>query len=131
MGDYRKEADKFFPWEDEEGRKRKLQRGDSIPPKTSISSRLRSKPKIAGQEYLDIYIMTKLKDRAEKYGETLGKQQKKVSEEWRKIKKELLKQERELPKVPKGGIEESEKIDMETKREKKVPGHIKKLDWNY
>jgi len=132
LADYGKEADKFFPWEDEEGRKRKPERGDSIPPNTSITSRVRSKPKIAGQEYLDIYIMTKLKDRAEKYGQTLGKQQKKVSEEWRKTKKEIVRREKELPKVPKGGMEESEEeLGTVAKQKKKIPGHMKKMDWNY
>lgn len=132
MPDYKKDANKFFPWEDEEGRKKKPERGDSIPPNTSITSRLRSKPKVTGQEYLDMYIMTKLKDRGEKYGQTLGKQQKKVSEEWRKTKKEIVKAEEELPKVPKGGIEESEeKTDTKAKQRKKTPGHMKKLDWNY
>ena len=58
MADYKKDADKLFPWEDEEDRKKKSERGDSIPPNTSISSKLHSKPKNAGQEYLDMYIMS-------------------------------------------------------------------------
>lgn len=132
MPDYRKDADKFFPWEDEEGRKRKPDRGDSIPPNTSITARVHSKPKVAGQEYLDMYIMSKEKERKEKYGAVLGKQQKGVAKNWVDIKKVLSRKEKELPKVPKGGIEESEeRTDTKTEQAKKVPAHMAKLDWNY
>jgi len=131
VADYKKDADKLFPWEDEEGRKKKPERGDSIPSNTSITSRMRSKPKVVGQEYLDMYIMTKLKDRDEKYGTTLAKQQRKVSESWRKKKKEIVKAEDELPKVPKGGIEKLDEDVATTTKQKKTPGHMKKMDWNY
>lgn len=131
MADYKKDVDKFFPWEDEEGRKKKPERGDSIPPNTSITAKVHSKPKIAGQEYLDMYLMSKEKERKEKYGAVLGKQQKSVAKTWRDIKKELKKTEKELPKVPKGGIEKSEETGTKVKRGKKTPGHMKKMDWNY
>lgn len=132
MADYKKDADKFFPWENEEGRKKKPERGDSIPPNTSVKSRLRSKPKVEGQEYLDMYIMTKEKERKEKYGQTLGKQQKNIGIVWEKIKKELVKTEKELPKVPKGGIEEpEEELNTGVKQKAKIPGHMSKLDWKY
>jgi len=128
----KKEKAKFFPWEDEEGRKRKPGRGDSIPPKTNIQSRVHSKPKTDGQEYLDMYIRAKEKDRAERYGEIVGKQLKEVSDSWRDIKKDLLRREEELPKVPKGGIEESdEETNTDTQQRKKTPGHMKKMDWSY
>jgi len=130
--DYKEDTDKFVPWENEEGRERKPSRGDSIPPKTNIQSRVHSKPKTDGQEYLDMYIRTKEKERTEKYGEILAKRQKGVAETWRDIKKDLARKEKELPKVPKGGIEESEeRTDTKAKQGKKVPGHMKKLDWNY
>jgi len=131
MADHKKERDKLFPWQEEEGRKKKPGRGDSIPPKTNIQSRVHSKPKTDGQEYLDIYIRAKEKDRAERYGEIVGKQLKEVSDTWRDIKKDLLRRERELPKVPKGGIEESEEADPKAKQGKKTPGHMKKMDWTY
>lgn len=132
MPDYKQDADKFFPWEDEEGRKRKPNRGDSIPPKTNIQSRVHSKPKTDGQEYLDMYIRTKEKERTEKYGEILAKRQKGVSETWQDIKKDLVRKEKELPTVPKGGIEESEgRISAQAEQKKKVPGHLQKMDWNY
>ena len=132
MADYEREVNKFFPWEDEEGRKKKPERGDSIPPNTSMTAKVHSKPKIAGQEYLDMYIMSKEKDRKEKYGAVLGKQQKTTAKAWREIKKELVKTEIKLPRVPRGGIEESEEeLDTEAKQKKKIPGHMKKMGWDY
>ncbi|MDI6889685.1 MAG: hypothetical protein QMC83_01920 [Thermodesulfovibrionales bacterium] len=132
MTDLKKERDKFAPWEDEEGRKRKPSRGDSIPPKTNIQSRVHSKPKTEGQDYLDMYIRSREKERVEKYGEILGKQLKEVSDSWRDIKKDLLRRERQMPKVTKGGIEESEEeTNRDTEQKKKTPGHMKKMDWSY
>ncbi len=121
----------FLPWEQEEERKRKPKRGDSIPPKTNISSRVHSKPKTEGQEYLDMYIRTREKERLENYGEILGKRQKSVSESWKDTKRGMKQIEKKLPKLPKGGIEESEEMETEAKQRKKTPGHMKKMDWNY
>ena len=132
MPDYKKDAEKFFPWEEEEGRRRKPSRGDSIPPKTNIQSRVHSKPKTEGQEYLNMFIRTKEKERTEKYGEILGKRQKNISETWRDVKKDLLQKEKKLPSVPKGGVEESEEeAHTRTKQAKKPHGHMKKMDWSY
>jgi hypothetical protein len=132
MPDYKEYTDKFLPWEDEEGRKIKPNRGDSIPPKTNIRSRVHSKPKTDGQEYLDMYIGTKEKERTEKYGEILAKRQKGVAETWRDIKKQLALKQTELLKPPQGGVEESEELThTKTEKPKKVPAHMAKLDWNY
>lgn len=121
------------PWKGEEGRKRKPTRGDSIPPKTSIQSRVHSKPKTEGQEYIDMYIGIKEKERTEKYGDILTKRIKNISNTWKDLKKGLLKQEKNIPKVPKGGIEEEELTNKEIKEKKtkKIPNRMKKVDWNY
>jgi len=130
--DYKKDTDNFVPWEDEEGRKRRPGRGDSIPPKTNIQSRVHSKPKTGGQEYLDMYIRTKQKERTEKYGEILAKRLRGISETWLDSKKYLSRKEKELSKVAKGGVEESEeRRDTEVKQKKKTPANMKKIDWNY
>jgi len=132
MPDYKKDTEKFVPWEDEEERKRKPNRGDSIPPKTNIRSRVHSKPKTDGQEYLDMYIGTKEKERTEKYGEILSKRLRGIADSWRDIKKYLSRKEKGLSEVPKGGIGQvEERTDTKTEQAKKVPGHMKKLDWNY
>lgn len=122
----------FLPWEREEGRKRKAQRGDSIPPKTNIQSRVHSKPKTEGQEYLDMYIRSREKERLEKYGGILGKRQKNISVGWKDVKKEMKRIEKNLPKVSKGGTEElDEEADTKAKQKKRPPGHMKKVDWSY
>lgn len=132
MPDHKEYTDKFLPWEDEEGRQKKPNRGDSIPPKTNIRSRVHSKPKTDGQDYLDMYIGTKEKERTEKYGEILAKRQQGVAETWRDIKRHLVRKETELPKLPDGGMEESEEpTHTKTELPKKVPAHMAKLDWNY
>ena len=122
----------FLPWEQEEGRKRKPQRGNSIPPKTNIQSRVHSKPKTEGQEYLDMYIRSREKERLEKYGGILGKRQKNVSVSWKDVKKDMKRIEKNLPQVSKGGMEElEEQVDAEVKKDKKTPAHMKKMDWSY
>jgi len=136
--EYKKEKDEekegYNPWIDEDGRKKKPKRGDSIPPKTNIQSRVHSKPSTDGQEYLDMYIRTKEKERTERYGEILGKQLKEVSDTWRDIKKDLLQKEYDLPKVPKGGVveeSEDEKDKKDRSKKKKPPAHMQKMDWDY
>lgn len=132
MPDDRENTDRFVPWEDEEGRERKPSRGDSIPPKTNIQSRVHSKPKTDGQEYLDMYIGTKEKERTEKYGEILSKRLSGIAESWRDIKKHLRRKEKEVTKASEGGIEESQgRIGAEAEQKKKVPADMKKMDWNY
>ncbi|MDA2926047.1 hypothetical protein MYX78_02245 [Acidobacteria bacterium AH-259-G07] len=128
----KKQTEDFKPWEREEERKRKPSRGDSIPPKTSQTARLRSKPKIAGQEYLDLYLLMKQKERAEKYGDTLYKRQGGVSDEWKDMKKELYKMEKQLPEVPKGGTDDEEgETKSKRKKPKKLPRYMKGIDWDY
>jgi len=130
--DHERDVDEFVPWEGEEGRKRKPSRGGSIPPRTNLQSRVHSKPKTDGQEYLDMYIRTKEKERTEKYGEVLAKRLRGISETWRDLKKYLSCKEKELSEVPKGGIEESQgQTNTEAEQKKRIPGHMKKLDWNY
>jgi len=122
----------FVPWECEEGRARKAKRGDGIPPKTNIQSRVHSKPKTEGQDYLDMYIRSKEKDRTERYGEILSKQLKDVADTWRDVKKDMKRREADLPKVPESDDDESEgETERKTKQDKKTPGHLKKMDWSY
>jgi len=132
MPDYKEDTDKFVPWEDEERRKRKPSRGDSIPPKTNIRSRVHSKPKTDGQEYLDMYIGAKEKERTEKYGEILSKRLRGIADSWRDIKKYLSRKEKGLSEVPKDGVEELQgETNTEAKQKKRIPANMNKMDWNY
>jgi len=131
-----KKDESLLPWEDEEGRKRKAKRGDGIPPKTNIQSRVHSKPKTDGQDYLDMYIRSKEKERTERYGEILGKQLKDIAGTWKDIKKDMIDKERTIPRVSgdDGDMEKSEdqkNKNKEVKQKKKVPDHLKKMDWSY
>ena len=129
-GDSLKEqADKLFPWEDEK-KKRKPGRMDSIPPRTSMKAKVRSKTPIPGQEYLELYLMIKEKERLEKFGKVMGKIQLETSDRWRDIKKEVRKAEMDLPSAS-----EVEGITTEevTKQDSKmvVPKRMKKVDWGF
>lgn len=130
-GSWKKKAEEFFPWE-EEKKKRKPERGDSIPPKTSLRAKLRSKPKIAGQEYLDMYLMMKEKERWEKFGKALAKSQERAADTWRDMRKELKKTKAQLPEYPEGVmIEHPEGKEKEKEESKKLPRNVKTVDWNY
>lgn len=120
----------FFPWE-EEKKKRKPERGDSIPPKTSLRAKLRSKPKIAGQEYLDMYLMMKEKERWEKYGKSLAKSQERAGDSWRDMRKEIKKTSAQFPEHPEGEMKTPEEKEKEKKKSKKLSHKMKTVDWSY
>lgn len=127
---WREKSKEFFPWEDEK-KKRKPERGDSIPPKTSLRAKLRSKPKIAGQEYLDMYLMMKEKERWEKYGKSLAKSQERAGDSWKDMRKELKKTDTQLPEHPEGVLKTPEEKGQEKKESKKPARKMKTVDWNY
>lgn len=129
----KEKAHELFPWEDEK-KKKKPERMDSIPPSTSIKAKVKSKPPIMGQEYLELYLMAKEKERLEKFGRTFGKIQLQTSRSWRDIRKALIKAERNLPSV----VAEMERFEGEDKEdtkkkspEVKMPKKMKKVDWNF
>lgn len=129
---FKEKAHELFPWEDER-KKRKPERMDSIPPSTSLKAKVRSKPKIQGQEYLDLYLMMKEKERLEKFGKVMGKIGFATSKSWRDIRKAVVKAEKSLPSVAEmQGIEGEVKEDTkENGPKQKVPKKMKKVDWSY
>jgi len=128
---WKKKAEEFFPWEDEK-KKRKPERGGSIPPKTSLRSKIRSKPKIAGQEYLDMFLMVKEKERWEKYGKSIATVQDRTGDSWRDIKKEIIKAKPHLPEHPEGIMKgHPEGQEKEKEESRKLPSGVKTVDWNY
>jgi len=124
---WKEKAKTLFPWEDEKGRKR-AKTGHGIPPKTSLTTRIRSRPKARGHEYLDMYLRTKERDRWEKYGESLAKSQEKAADGWRVITAEI---ERRGAKPDKP----TEKGDGHSNRQEKEPAtpppNRKTVDWPY
>ncbi len=130
---WKKKAEEFFPWEDEK-KKRKPERGDSIPPKTSLRAKIRSKPKIAGQEYLDMYLMMKEKERWEKFGKSLAKSQERAGDTWRDMRKELKKTKEQLPEYPEGVMKdqpEAKALLKEEEDSKKLPRGMKVVEFSY
>lgn len=113
------------PWKEEGGRRRANHAG-SIPPKTSISARLSAKPKVSGQEYMNMYILEKQKERTEKYGDTLYKRQLSLKKEWEEINEALAKVDEELHGGPR-------KPGRKSRREKpeKSSKNMKKINWDY
>lgn len=127
----KKKADKMFPWE-EEKKKRKPGRMDSIPPRTSMKAKVRSKTPIPGQEYLELYLMIKEKERLEKFGKVMGKIQLETSDRWRDIKKEVRKAEMDLPSASEvEGITEEGPARQETSKAAALPKRMKKVDWGF
>lgn len=127
---WKQKSKEFFPWEDEK-KKRKPERGDSIPPKTNLRAKIRSKPKIEGQEYLDMYLMMKEKDRWEKYGKSLAKTQERAGDSWRDMRKELKKTKAMLSERPEGELKTPEEKEKEKKNQKKRRRNVKSIDWAY
>lgn len=136
---YKDKLDQLFPWE-EEKKRRKPERMGSIPESTALKSKLHSKPKVEGQEYLDIYLMLKEKERTEKYGQTLGNIQFQTGKQWRDMKKALKKAKEDLPSLEKvQGIKRDESIECQGKTSetenkeagKKLPRNVKTTKWSY
>ena len=133
--EFKEKVDELFPWE-EEKKKGQPQRPDSIPPNTSIKSKVHSKPRIQGQEYLDLYMMMKEKARLERYGKTLAKIQLGAGKQWKDIKKTLKKVEKNLPSVDETeGVVDKQQESSREKGEKinkrTMPSNVKKVDWSY
>ncbi|ODS34295.1 MAG: hypothetical protein SCARUB_00554 [Candidatus Scalindua rubra] len=126
----KKKADKLFPWEDE-NKKRKPERMDSIPPRTSMKAKVRSKTPIPGQEYLELYLMIKEKERLEKFGKVMGKIQLETSDRWRDIRKAVRKAEMDLPSASEVEGVTKEEVTRKEKPRVEAPKRMKKVDWSF
>lgn len=126
------EISQYEPWKKEKQGKEKPERGGSIPPQTSQKSRVRSRPRSGDQEYLDLYIMAREKDRMERYGKTLGRRQRDVASSWKEVISLMYQIRKKLPEQGEEWIKEimSEKKEVEI-RKRKNPGNMKKMDWEY
>ena len=128
MGRSRKDKDKeLFPWENQK-QEGKAQRATGIPPRTSLRAKIRSKPKGAGQEYLDMYLLTKEKDRLEKYGKSLAKSQEITADSWREMDEEMKKMDASLPEQAQGDKAQKSK---RKKAPEKLPRDLKTINWTY
>jgi len=104
-----------------------------------LRSKIRSRPKTVGQEYLDMYLMLKEKERWEKFGKSLVKSQERAGDTWREMRKEIIKTKAQLPehpegelKHPEGELKHPEEVkEKEVKESKRLPRSVKTIDWNY
>jgi len=134
--EFRGKIDELFPWE-EEKKKKRPQRMDSIPSSTSLKAKVKSKTPMSGQEYLDLYLMIKEKERLQRFGETIGKLQLQTGKQWREMKKALKRAEKTLPSPDEiqGIVEDKEQETSPGKGEKvdkrKMPSGFKKVDWSF
>ena len=62
--------------------------------KTAQKGKLRSKPKVEGQEYLELYLMTKERNRLKRYHEVIDDTRLTTEEEIKQLEKEYAKLER-------------------------------------
>ncbi|MCK4470129.1 MAG: hypothetical protein KAU60_17485 [Desulfobacterales bacterium] len=62
--------------------------------KTAQKSKLRSKPRVEGQEYLELYLMTKERNRLKRYHEVIDDTRLTTEEEIEELEKEYAKLER-------------------------------------
>ncbi len=62
--------------------------------KTAQKAKLRSKPRVEGQEYLELYLMTKERNRLKRYHEVIDDTRLTAEEEIKELEKEYAKLER-------------------------------------
>ena len=62
--------------------------------KTAQKTKLRSKPRVEGQEYLELYLMTKERNRLKRYHEVIDDTRLTTEEEIEELEKEYAKMER-------------------------------------
>ncbi|MFH1931895.1 MAG: hypothetical protein ABIN18_09940 [Pseudomonadota bacterium] len=62
--------------------------------KTAQKTKLRSKPRVEGQEYLELYLMTKERNRLKRYHEVIDDTRLTTEEEMKELEKEYAKMER-------------------------------------
>lgn len=127
------QTNQYAPWEQEEKEKKRREKKSSIPSQTGQKSRVHSKPKTSDQEYLDLYLFAREKERLEKYGKTLGQRQKAIALRWKEVKSSMYNTQKELPPINEEGIEEflESKQEKERKKKRKKRGNIQRIDWDY
>lgn len=129
MGADKPKHEELYPWE-EEGNK-ETKRVGSLPERTNIKSKVHSKPKTQGQEYLDLYLSYKEKDRLERFGDVMKRLQQQTAENWRGIRNDIRRVQRAVPR------EDAESSDTRAANESRTlknagPKHpLKSQVWDY
>jgi len=117
----------LFSWEEEA--KKKSKRIGNLPEKTNLKCKARSKPNVEGQEYLNLYLMMKEKERLETFGQVTGRMHRQTAKSWREVKKEMAKAEKTLSPVEGTGVQAKRKAEKTRKRTPKKPMKTMVLDY--
>ncbi|MDO9529582.1 MAG: hypothetical protein Q7J27_10545 [Syntrophales bacterium] len=64
--------------------------------KTAQKTKLHSKPRVEGQEYLELYLMTKARDRLKRYHEVITETRECTAEEIENVEQEFEKLEKKV-----------------------------------
>jgi len=113
-----------------EGKSKKESKGiGNLPEKTNLKSKVRSKPKVGGQEYLELYLMAKEKERLEKIGQVIGRIQRQTAKSWREVERETAKIKKSVLSVEEKEIETKRKPEKVRKRTPEKPMKIMVLDY--
>jgi len=116
----------LFPWEEA---KKKLKRIGNLPEKTNLKSKVHSKPDVEGQEYLNLYLMMKEKERLEKFGQVMGRMHRQTAKNWREVSKEIAKAEKTLSPTEGRRGEAKKKVEETGKKTPKKPMKTFPLDY--
>jgi hypothetical protein len=117
----------LFPWKEES--KRQFKGIGNLPQKTNLKCKVRSKPKVGGQEYLDLYLMTKEKERLEKIGQVIGRIQRQTAKSWREVEKETAKVKKTVLSAGETGTEAKRKVEKTRKKTPQNPMKTIVLDY--
>jgi len=107
----------------------KRKRMGNLPEKTNLKCKVRSKPKGEGQGYLDLFLMTKEKERLESFGQVIGKMQRQTARDLTEVNREIAKVKNTLSSVEERGIETRKRTEKTGKRTPKKP--MKTFPLNY
>jgi hypothetical protein len=122
----------YAPWELEKKESEKRPERKGMPVQNRRAN-LHSKPKLKDQDFLEMYILSREKERLEKYGRTLGRRVKFIASAWRDAKVRMYQLNKTSAQVNEEGIEDLIMSEQEKKNSNtiKKQGNTTKIDWHY
>lgn len=121
----------YAPWEMEEDVNKKKAERKGIPTQNRRAV-LHSKPRVKDHDFLEMYILSREKERLEKYGRTLGRRVKLIALSWMDAKTKMYKLYKTTARVNKKGIKDlSGSEQKKNKKPAKTQKKTQKMDWDY
>jgi len=119
--------EELLPWQQES--KKESKEISCLPEKSSLSRKVHSKPKVEGQEHLEIYLMLKEKQRLMRMGEVAARMQRQTVRRWRQVQKEIAQTEKKVFSPQKSGTKAKGKVENPQKRTSKNATQTMALDY--